>query len=39
MNHDDVVKLLSAHEWTDVEFKEAQQAVPGFEAQWNGKPG
>ena len=28
MNEDDLIKLLSAHEWTEVEFKEAQQAVP-----------
>lgn len=28
MNQDDLIKLLSAHEWTEVEFKEAQQAVP-----------
>jgi len=28
VNQDDLIKLLSAHEWTDVEFKEARQAVP-----------
>ncbi|MDR2548957.1 MAG: putative DNA binding domain-containing protein [Desulfobulbus sp.] len=28
MNQDELIKLLSAHEWNDVEFKEAQQAVP-----------
>ena len=28
MNQNELIQLLSAHEWTDVEFKEAQQAVP-----------
>ncbi len=28
MNQDELIQLLSAHEWNDVEFKEAQQAVP-----------
>jgi len=28
MTQDELIQLLSAHEWTDVEFKEAQQAVP-----------
>ena len=28
MNQDELIALLSAHEWSDIEFKEAQQAVP-----------
>jgi predicted HTH transcriptional regulator len=28
MNQDELIQLLSAHEWNDVEFKEAQQTVP-----------
>ena len=28
MNQDDLIQLLNAHEWNDVEFKEAQHAVP-----------
>ena len=28
MNQDELIKRLSAHEWSDIEFKEAQQAVP-----------
>lgn len=28
MNQDELVQLLSAHEWNDIEFKEAQEAVP-----------
>lgn len=28
MTQDELIQLLSAHEWTDVEFKEARQAVP-----------
>jgi ATP-dependent DNA helicase RecG len=28
MNQDELIQLLSAHEWNDVEFKEARQAVP-----------
>ena len=28
MNQEELIQLLSAHEWNDVEFKEAQQAVP-----------
>lgn len=28
MDQDNLIQLLNAHEWTDVEFKEAQKAVP-----------
>lgn len=28
MNQDDLIQLLNAHEWNDVEFKEAKRAVP-----------
>ena len=28
MNQDELIQLLKAHEWTDVEFKEARQVVP-----------
>ncbi|OSM08493.1 RNA-binding domain-containing protein [Magnetofaba australis] len=28
MTQDDLIELLKAHEWSDVEFKEARQAVP-----------
>ena len=28
MTQDELIELLSAHEWRDVEFKEAQRAVP-----------
>ena len=28
MNHDELVHLLNAHEWKEVEFKEARTAVP-----------
>ena len=28
MNQDQLIRLLSAHEWKEVEFKEAQKAVP-----------
>ena len=28
MTQDELIELLNAHEWRDVEFKEAQRAVP-----------
>lgn len=28
MTHNELIELLNAHEWRDVEFKEAQRAVP-----------
>ena len=28
MNQDELIQLLSAHEWKNIEFKEAQKAVP-----------
>ncbi|KPA15184.1 transcriptional regulator with HTH domain protein [Candidatus Magnetomorum sp. HK-1] len=28
MNEQELVQLLNAHEWTDIEFKEAKEAVP-----------
>ena len=28
MNQDDFIQLLNAHEWNDVEFKEAKHDVP-----------
>ena len=27
MTQEELIALLSAHEWSDIEFKEAQQAV------------
>ena len=28
MNEQELIQLLNAHEWTDIEFKEAKEAVP-----------
>ena len=28
LNEQELLKLLSAHEWNDIEFKEARSAVP-----------